>query len=78
MGDFDIWKVHERVFQVGEIPINVNYSINNFFEIFVSLLNKGNKFIPCFYFNEFHFFVNLLTNFENNFPKYNNLKIKAV
>ena len=33
--------------------------------------NKGKKFIPCYHFNKFHYFRNLLWNFELNIPALN-------
>ena len=37
----------------------------------MSLINKGKKFIPCFHLNSFHFFKNLLNNFELNISSLN-------
>ena len=66
IGDYNVWKIHERVFQVGELPNDVIFKNKDFFSVFISILNKGNKFIPCFYINELHFFKNLINNFEKN------------
>ena len=40
-------------------------------DILIDLINKGKKFISCFHLSHFHFFKNLLNNFESNLPALN-------
>ncbi len=68
--DFEISQIHDRIFQIGN---DANNSVNKKdFDILINIFNRGKKFIPCFYLNNFHFFKNLLYNFEINTPALNN------
>ncbi len=67
--DFKIYKIHERVFKIGEI-VNNNLNLKHL-DIFINLINKGKKFISCYHLNHFHFFKNLLNNFESNLAALN-------
>ena len=44
---------------------------NNFFNCIVSLLDKGRKFIPCYFGNNFYFFSNIFDYFNLFFTKLN-------
>lgn len=43
--DFPITKINDRVFEIGNLD---NYFLINYFNIF-NVINKGFKFIPCFF-----------------------------
>jgi hypothetical protein len=66
ISDTSIYKVGERVFQIGELNYNCL-----FIKCIISLLDRGSKFVPCLHFNHFHIFKNLLINFENYLPDFN-------
>jgi hypothetical protein len=44
--NFSIYKVSNRVFQIGEIDYDINYV-----KTIINILDRGFKFIPCFHFN---------------------------
>ena len=56
----------ERVFQIGELNFNLFFITN-----IIKILDKGSKFVPCLHFNHYHIFKNLLNNFDNYIPYFN-------
>ena len=68
-----ISKINDTVYKVGDIDFNfLNKNFNmNFFLNIASLLNKGSKFIPCYYTNKYYFFSNLIYCFQNFLQKLN-------
>ena len=65
--EYTIFKVGERVFQIGNIN-NISY---DFLNNIVSLLDRGLKFIPCLNSNSLDIFKSLLFDFENNLSDLN-------
>jgi hypothetical protein len=63
---FNIYKVANRVFQIGEINYDLNY-INKI----IGILDRGFKFIPCFHFNNFHVFKSLILSIEKEMFNFN-------
>jgi len=63
---FLIYKVANRVFQIGEINYDLNY-INKI----IGILDRGFKFIPCFHFNNFHVFKSLILSIEKEMFNFN-------
>ena len=61
-----IYKVGERVFQIGELNYNSSFVLN-----IIKILDKGSKFVPCQHFNHFYIFKNLLNNFDSYTPYFN-------
>jgi len=66
--EHQITKINDRVFQVGNLD---NDFFHNFYKIF-DVINKGSKFIPCFFNNKFNFYAfcnYIIKEFLNNFNK---------
>jgi len=66
---FKIFKIGERTFQIGDI--NLNNKNYNFFYDFTSLLDKGSKFIPCFYYDDFSIIRDLFLNVDKKTKNFN-------
>ena len=64
--NFSVYKVSNRVFQIGEIDYDIKY-INTI----INILDRGFKFIPCFHFNNFHIFKNLVLSIEKEMFNFN-------
>jgi hypothetical protein len=64
--NFSVYKVSNRVFQIGEIDYDIKY-INTI----INVLDRGFKFIPCFHFNNFHIFKNLVLSIEKEMFNFN-------
>ena len=62
---FPIYKVNEKIFQIGEISCDSLLLYN-----IISILGLGNKFVPNFFFNKNHFFKYLLHNLDLNFIQF--------
>jgi hypothetical protein len=68
---FRIFKVGDRVFQIGDF-INLTSSFNSsLYNILISILDNGFKFVPCLHLNDYTLFRNLLFYFENDLSKLN-------
>ena len=65
--DKQIYKVGNRVFLFDSLNNNSNSLINDI----IKINDKGSKFIPCFHFNHFHIFKNLLCNFDSSLSLFN-------
>ena len=68
-----VFKVGNNVYVVGSIDfksLEKKFS-KNFFKDICNILNKGGKFIPCFYDNNFVFFSNILNTFSRFLEKLN-------
>ena len=64
--DFLVYKVSDRVFQIGEINYDKFY-----ISTIIKILDRGFKFIPCFHFNNFHIFKNLILSIEKEMFNFN-------
>jgi hypothetical protein len=64
--NFSIYKVSNRVFQIGEIDYDINYV-----KTIINILDRGFKFIPCFHFNTCHIFKNLILSIEKEMFNFN-------
>jgi hypothetical protein len=70
---FQIYKLNNSVYLIDQ----VNFSLlkqkfnNNFFNCIVSLLDKGRKFIPCYFGNNFYFLSNIFDYFNVFLTKLN-------
>ena len=51
--DFPIIKINDRVFQIGNLEENFFINFSKIFDV----INKGFKFIPCFFNNNFNFYA---------------------
>ena len=63
---FFIYKVANRVFQLGEINFDKEY-----IHSIIKILDRGFKFIPCYHFSNFHIFKSLLLSLENEMFNFN-------
>lgn len=70
INEFPIYKIGDRVFFIDDNNLDFNLLNIHFLNI-ISILDKGFKFIPCFHFNIYSIFINLLKNFENNLSSFN-------
>ena len=69
-GDNEVFKVGNSVYLVGSLDysyLNSKFS-ENFLNNIISLLDRGNKFIPCYIANNFYFYSNII-NIYNNFAE---------
>jgi hypothetical protein len=68
-----VYKIGNNVFVIGSIDFHSleNKFSKNFFIDICNILNKGSKFIPCFYDNNFLFFSNILNTFGRFLEKLN-------
>jgi hypothetical protein len=53
----------ERVFMIDNLNMIENYYLNTI----IKILNNGSKFVPCFHYNDYSIFRDLLYNFDTNF-----------
>ena len=69
-GDNEVFKVGNSVYLVGSLDYsNLNSKFSeNFLNDIISLLDRGNKFIPCYIANNFYFYSNII-NIYNNFAE---------
>ena len=76
-GNNEVFKFGNSVFLIGSLDLNYltsnKFCINFLYNIF-SLLDRGNKFVPCYFVNNFYFFSNII-NIYNNFSEKLNKKI---
>ena len=70
-----MYKIGELTFQIGTIDSFLSY--NNYFFTLVKLLDRGLKFIPSIFLNEFAMFKFILSNFDENFNVFNS-KLKLI
>ena len=72
-GNNKVFKFGNSTYIIGEL--NFNYLNNKFCKNFVynilSLLDRGNKFVPCYYSNNFYFFSNIINIYKNFLEKLN-------
>ena len=64
--EFDIFKVGERVFQIG--TINCEHSLKS---NIINVLDKGFKYIPNYNHNPVHFFKSIISNLEDEMSNLN-------
>ena len=64
--ELEIFKVGNRVFQIGTIDFNNNFIFN-----LISILDLGLKFVPSFYLNSFQLFSFFLKHIENELINFN-------
>ena len=70
INEFPFYKIGDRVFFIDDN--NFDFSLLNIhFSNIISILDKGFKFVPCFHFNIYSIFINLLKNFEDNLSSFN-------
>ena len=74
-GDNEVFKVGNSVYLVGSLDYsNLNSKFSeNFLNNIISLLDRGNKFIPCYIANNFYFYsyiINIYNNFAEKINKH--------
>ena len=68
-GMFEVFKIGERTFQIGDLNLDINK--NKLFYDFIYLLDKGSKFIPCYYNEDFFMFKDLFLNIDKEVKNFN-------
>jgi len=72
--DNEVFKVGNSVYLIGTFEnfhLNSNFS-DNFLNNIISLLDRGSKFIPCYFVNNFYFFSNIINIYNTFAEKINN------
>ncbi len=64
---FDVYKIGDRSFQIGQIDCDL-FFLNHF----INLLDYGHKFIPNFYFDSFSVFKNVILDLDKEWFNFNN------
>jgi hypothetical protein len=70
-GQFEIIKVSERVFRIGDIELDNSSFNSSFISLIINIIDNGFKFIPCTHLNVFHIFKNLLFDIEKEIVSFN-------
>ena len=65
--EFIIKQINNSIFQIGDLD-GITYDY--IFE-FSNILNLGNKFIPCFHFNQYDILKNLILSLNDSFLSFN-------
>ncbi len=70
---YKIHKINNRIFSIGDLDFNSfeNNFCKNFIINISNLLSKGNKFIPCYFSNNFYFYSFIFNNFNSFFQNLN-------